>query len=782
MTPLNYCSWHACPATIDKVRKRIHHIVDGPIIEAEKRDFYVEDDDSSCCRCVPQSSDLPIRYTDHLLTRDDPQFLRTIFTTLWCFLGLGHLKTTLYDGQTNVQVEKYTKPYFQDSDNTSLSTEVSGTGSYPTDFSDQRRIFSYTRTLTYAYNTQVHLSTAVSPFSLILSRHPPEATLFNFPPVTSLEFSGNWSLRKLRNHLFATSASMREKIVNWLSATQSRWKYYYDKGVRKTPVLRPSKPVPVDRSPPAVRTNSASITDKPTFNKFLLISNESLRIISVKHHTLPNHTQNAEVRNGWQQRARRTRNRETNCWPRCEWNDGIRLGANCWTHREAREDKIRCGLVWIYVYGWHGESLEHLFSRFVTRFGRLSDSNRQAQKLWRATHCLQIAGVYIQQDKGVYFVRSNEKVGGDDQLRRTDRRTTWTADKNKMELRNEFTLQSTSRDNSYQLITTSTGINVTQSDKITSSAESIKDLPSEDGIAASSRGCKNELVFLRRFVGHLRAGFLVLREHEVTVGGTSSFFCTGFQSPSGIISIESHEVTIFERSRWSEAELPRQREFRYPYLHHGQNINTSLCLNWGLRWCPVVIYFALNLWNEHAWDQSSLIIFWRFTFVDISLPLPTVTLLHLRRHHHATSVFQKNTFFFFLTLGIIYILNQFCSYRVETRICHSHLFPRSLLFWYPVFLLHCDKTASRGTFSPAPLRKHSALGKHPIQTTVKILRTAMFTMDDYNITSPWQFTSHLTTRSTVPCHRHHRTPNCGRQELSCSHLQKSKLGLERSRS
>lgn len=85
--------------------------------------------------------------------------------------------------------------------------------------------------LTFAYSTNFHQSTGVSPFSLVMSRHPPGSTTLYFPLTILSDLSYNVSPQISQNHLFAKLAHVRQNVDRPLTRSQKRYKYDDDKHV-----------------------------------------------------------------------------------------------------------------------------------------------------------------------------------------------------------------------------------------------------------------------------------------------------------------------------------------------------------------------------------------------------------------------------------------------------------------------------------------------------------------------------------------------------------------------
>lgn len=100
------------------------------------------------------------------LTDNGPQFISEFFEFICPSIGVKRNAITAYHAQSNGQTERY---------NQTLETRLRHFVSERQDDWDR-----YVQSLTYAYNTQVHVSTGTTPFSLTLMRHPPSTKVETF--------------------------------------------------------------------------------------------------------------------------------------------------------------------------------------------------------------------------------------------------------------------------------------------------------------------------------------------------------------------------------------------------------------------------------------------------------------------------------------------------------------------------------------------------------------------------------------------------------------------------
>ena len=170
----------------------------------------------------------------YVVTDNGPQFAAKFFDAVCALLGVRHYLTTAYHHQSNWQTERFNPTLVQ-----RLQHYVE---EHQHDWDD------YVQPLTFAYNTRVHRSTETTPFDLVLTR-PPSGLIL---PGTILQDAGTHreeprtpvqykraTLRKLRDAL--------DRARTKLTASQERYKEYFDKKVRFVPVVGAGDFVYVDR-------------------------------------------------------------------------------------------------------------------------------------------------------------------------------------------------------------------------------------------------------------------------------------------------------------------------------------------------------------------------------------------------------------------------------------------------------------------------------------------------------------------------------------------------------
>lgn len=178
---------------------------------------------------------IPYGAPDYLLSDNGPQFVAKFFEAICTCLTIKHLTTTAYHPETNGQVERF---------NRTLVTRIRH---YVAEH--QKDWDTFVPMLTYAYNTQVHASTGLVPFELVLTRTPKVSLLgfgsttlrtdtLNSPPPIVLKSA---IMRRL--HILFDRATKNNKRA------QASYKRQVDKAVRTIPSISKGMHVFVDREP-----------------------------------------------------------------------------------------------------------------------------------------------------------------------------------------------------------------------------------------------------------------------------------------------------------------------------------------------------------------------------------------------------------------------------------------------------------------------------------------------------------------------------------------------------
>ena len=147
-----------------------------------------------------------------LISDNGKQFASKFFQAVCSLLGLSNIFTSTYHPQTNGKVEQYNR------------TILAMLRNYVNEH--QNNWDRYATALTYAYNNHVHRSTSTTPFSLVLSRPPPEFSLHHTVR------SRTRPTQEQRNDYVRRLDDTIEHAYIRLLATQARYKRDYDKLIR----------------------------------------------------------------------------------------------------------------------------------------------------------------------------------------------------------------------------------------------------------------------------------------------------------------------------------------------------------------------------------------------------------------------------------------------------------------------------------------------------------------------------------------------------------------------
>ena len=147
-----------------------------------------------------------------LLSDNGPQLTAKVFQTACQILGTKNVYTCTYHSQTNRQVERYNRTILQ------------MLRHYVHDHQQDWDLFS--ETLTYAYNTQVHRSTGVSPLELVLT-----SSLRHFAVQSKVEEREPPDAFDKNDFIVRLDETLRQASQR-LHAGQERYKRAYDRTVR----------------------------------------------------------------------------------------------------------------------------------------------------------------------------------------------------------------------------------------------------------------------------------------------------------------------------------------------------------------------------------------------------------------------------------------------------------------------------------------------------------------------------------------------------------------------
>ena len=149
-----------------------------------------------------------------LLSDNGTQFTARFFQNICRILGIRNVFTTTYHPQANGQGERFNR--------TLTSTLRKYVGEHPNDWD----VFS--DAVTYAYNTQVHRTTNIAPFELVLARAPRSLALQAEPTLEEFSSSRAYYLKWqswLESLMRSADKSLRKE--------QGRYKRNFDARLRR---------------------------------------------------------------------------------------------------------------------------------------------------------------------------------------------------------------------------------------------------------------------------------------------------------------------------------------------------------------------------------------------------------------------------------------------------------------------------------------------------------------------------------------------------------------------
>jgi hypothetical protein len=153
----------------------------------------------------------------NLLSDNGPQFSSKFFQACCQILGVKQAFTTPYHPQANGQVERHNR--------TILSQPRKYIGYHQDDWD------LFNRALTYAYNTQVHSSTNVSPFELVLSRPSKQSIIQYEANPNQLEASVS-QVDDFRTAFLVRLHGIREKATRSIQLAGLSYQRHANRNVR----------------------------------------------------------------------------------------------------------------------------------------------------------------------------------------------------------------------------------------------------------------------------------------------------------------------------------------------------------------------------------------------------------------------------------------------------------------------------------------------------------------------------------------------------------------------
>ena len=166
-----------------------------------------------------------------LLTDNGSQFASGLFAFTCSHLGVRNMFTTTYHPQTNGQAERFNR--------TLLASLRAFVGEHPKTWP------AFVGAVTYAYNTQVHSSTRVPPFDLVVTR-PPQSMVIERTPELAQPTSARSEARRFKAHVKSLVAEARSQ----LATSQERYKASFDARINPLKPARAGDWVFVERAGP----------------------------------------------------------------------------------------------------------------------------------------------------------------------------------------------------------------------------------------------------------------------------------------------------------------------------------------------------------------------------------------------------------------------------------------------------------------------------------------------------------------------------------------------------
>lgn len=136
------------------------------------------------------------------------------------------------------------------------------------------------------YNTQGPGSIGVSLLRPKLTRHQPGAADLDFSSAVPSDLSGSITYRILLSQVLASLEFMRKFFDSPLNAAKNRYRYDYDKRIRKTQVSGKNEVVFAGRLPLSVKKNTPKRADKATYSKLIQRADAQLCIVGVQQEAL----------------------------------------------------------------------------------------------------------------------------------------------------------------------------------------------------------------------------------------------------------------------------------------------------------------------------------------------------------------------------------------------------------------------------------------------------------------------------------------------------------------
>ena len=235
---------NACAKIRVKLRKRMHPLrllpaqgplealsidILGPLTKTEKVYRFllvVSDRFTKLTQVIPlrriDAYTVAVSFVEHwifkygppktLISDNEKQFVAKFLQSVCSLQGLSNIFKSMYHPQTNGRVERYNRRI------------LAMIRSYINEHQDDWD--RYATALTYAYNKHVHRSTGTTPFSLVLSRPPPEFSLHH-----TVRLLTRPTQKQLNDYVRRLDETI-EHAYTQLLATQARDERDFDKHIR----------------------------------------------------------------------------------------------------------------------------------------------------------------------------------------------------------------------------------------------------------------------------------------------------------------------------------------------------------------------------------------------------------------------------------------------------------------------------------------------------------------------------------------------------------------------
>jgi len=167
-----------------------------------------------------------------ILSDNGPQFISEFFEYVLAVLGVKRIGITAYHPETNGQTERYNK------------TLAARLRHYINEH--QTNWDTFVQPLTYAYNCQIHRTTGTSPFSLTLTRHPPNNVVETAVTASPALHVGNQPTQTIRGQILDRLSTMFARAEDRMIASQQRYKTYSDRRRGNRPAIDVGSEVFVD--------------------------------------------------------------------------------------------------------------------------------------------------------------------------------------------------------------------------------------------------------------------------------------------------------------------------------------------------------------------------------------------------------------------------------------------------------------------------------------------------------------------------------------------------------